>query len=423
MSKSTLTEKSNLPAKEFKDSFECGSECVHLCNQTKNEDLSKEESNKELPKALHLEGWNHLFQSLENILFITNEKGKVLKANHLFFRQLKIEDLKQLYISDLIQEPYEQKTFFSHLKNTPQKEFQVMFTTQDAPHKSLVFDLLITPLKCQHQDETSFFLVLAKDPLSTHKFTCFHQEKIQRYNQLNTLGELSSFLIHDLNNPLFVIQGFITQLEKKEALKKDLKVLNYLSAIKKATLRINETVQHFRHFSVADHETKNQLCLQHILKNACLIIESQLYFSSVQLDINLPQKCCAIHGNSKALEQAFLNLLMNAKDATEEHKDKGRISISLKKRKKDVVVSIWDNGPGISQNDIDKVMKPFFSTKKNKLGAGLFITQKVINVHQGTLILSSDKNKGTFANITLPICTTKREYCKSPEKIPVSNVD
>jgi signal transduction histidine kinase len=117
----------------------------------------------------------------------------------------------------------------------------------------------------------------------------------------------------------------------------------------------------------------------------------------MQLDRNLPE----VGGNANYLQQVFLNLLINARDAMTRG---GTISLSTSLTGFHVCVRVADNGPGIPGDIQEKIFKPFFSTKGDKgTGLGLAICSKIIAQHKGEIKVDSEEGRGTTFTIFLPV--------------------
>ncbi|MGF9826660.1 ATP-binding protein, partial [Brevibacillus agri] len=101
--------------------------------------------------------------------------------------------------------------------------------------------------------------------------------------------------------------------------------------------------------------------------------------------------------------QVFINILKNAIEAMP---NGGRITIQLQQLGDSLSVRIQDQGEGIGEERIQKLGEPFYTTKEKGTGLGLMISYKIIQAHQGNMKISSQRNKGTTVEITLPVCAS-----------------
>ncbi len=234
----------------------------------------------------------------------------------------------------------------------------------------------------------------------------YHQELIQRADRMAAIGELASGIAHEIRNPLAGIQGAIQilargfpaedprrevtdeiqkQIYKLERLVKDL--LNYAKPVQPNYLEtdINLLVDKVLSFFINQRGEPDNL---KIVKK---------FFSP------LPK----VMGDSNSLEQAFLNILLNAQNAMAKS---GTLTISTRPLVIDDIHGIQivfeDTGIGIPEANLPKIFNPFFSTRPNGTGLGLSITKKIIDQHGGRIEVESQVNVGTKVIITLPAMKT-----------------
>ena len=100
------------------------------------------------------------------------------------------------------------------------------------------------------------------------------------------------------------------------------------------------------------------------------------------------------------MSQVFVNLIKNSIEAMEDIKN-GKIIISIIENKNSVIIKVSDNGSGISPENIKRMNEPFFTTKSNGTGLGVYLSTEIIKAHNGTICYESDK-KGTTVTVTLP---------------------
>jgi signal transduction histidine kinase len=128
------------------------------------------------------------------------------------------------------------------------------------------------------------------------------------------------------------------------------------------------------------------------------VIESALKQTKKDITLNyLQSKSIPLIVDKSLMSQALFNLVQNSIEAME----KGEILIQTQKQKKKIIITIKDPGHGISKKDAEKIFKPFFSKKKQGMGIGLFLTNKIIEAHNGKLTFESEPEKGTIFSIVL----------------------
>jgi signal transduction histidine kinase len=141
------------------------------------------------------------------------------------------------------------------------------------------------------------------------------------------------------------------------------------------------------------------------------MISEQFKHNGIHLILNLDGNVPQLVGNTYKFEQVIVNLIINAKDAIEEKENilnmtfTKVVEISSSREKQAVCVEVKDNGIGIEPNDIDKVLLPFYSTKKEGVGTGLglSISFGIIRDMNGTIEIQSERLKGTSIRIMIPV--------------------
>lgn len=103
----------------------------------------------------------------------------------------------------------------------------------------------------------------------------------------------------------------------------------------------------------------------------------------------------SIQADSELIEQVIINLIQNALEAMQETSDPSLSVIAFKNNSEQILISVCDNGTGIQEEAVSKIFLPYYSTKENKSGIGLSLSQQIMMLHNGRLEVSSDKNKGT----------------------------
>lgn len=220
-----------------------------------------------------------------------------------------------------------------------------------------------------------------------------HQEK------MSSLGQLSASIAHEINNPLGGILIFASMLleeeidqEKKESLKR----------IVDETIRCRDIVKGLLEFSRIEDMKVELIDIDQPLEDALKLVENMAIFHNIEIFKKIYPNTPKIKGSKKELEQAFLNIIMNAVESMPEG---GKIYLRAKKEgDKFVVVEIEDTGSGISPEHLDKIFDPFFSLKDagKGTGLGLSIVWGIIERHQGEIKVESKINKGTKFIIKLP---------------------
>ncbi|MCL5031521.1 MAG: ATP-binding protein [Bacteroidetes bacterium] len=250
---------------------------------------------------------------------------------------------------------------------------------------------------------------------------------IQSY-KLASLGKLVAGVAHEINNPntfilgnLKILQESLTDifpiLEKHYQENKELKIarLNYEIFKENISVLVNDMISganrtkkivaDLRNFAKKDEGALiDNVDLNELIKNNLNLTSKQIK-KHAQLEIELNEKVPKFLGNINKLEQAFLNLVMNASEAIETDEGLIKIKTDFDPQKQEVILIITDNGSGMDENLIKNIFDPFFTTKREKggIGLGLSITYGIIKDHNGKIEVNSKLGEGTKFIISIPV--------------------
>ena len=241
-----------------------------------------------------------------------------------------------------------------------------------------------------------------------------NQQLLIQKSKLESLGELSAGLAHEINQPLSVISLVTENMElqiKKDTASKDYMQKKILS-INENIHKIRELIDHVRIFS-RDQGTVlfEQVDVNLVVLNALSLVSAQLKHHDIQVRKHLGEKLGYTLGNPSRLEQVIFNLISNARDAVDE-KGGNNISgipekvieVSTTHAGKQIIIRIRDNGTGISKERLNQVFNPFFTTKAESCGTGLglSIVYGIVKEMEGDIKIESELNKFTEVTVTLP---------------------
>ena len=145
--------------------------------------------------------------------------------------------------------------------------------------------------------------------------------------------------------------------------------------------------------------------LHETVEAALVIAKDRLALKKIEVSTNFLREKIYIMGDSKGMQTALLNIIINAVEAMEE--GKGKLAIEVISRHHKVSVKIHDNGGGIPPENMAYLFQPYYTNKKNGLGLGLATTQSVIAAHKGVIEVESNVGKGTVFTITLESLNNK----------------
>lgn len=237
-----------------------------------------------------------------------------------------------------------------------------------------------------------------------------NQKKIMLHNaKLASIGELAAGIGHEINNPLAILKGYLETFERRKS-ESDFtseEEDKYFNKIKTAANRIANIVKSLRTFSRIDDDENEEFDLNEAVEESVGMVSE--IFSKEGIEIHYKSSCneseCMISGNRGRLLQVFMNLLTNARDATENLEEK-KINVVVEKQISSVLVRVSDNGTGIKEEIIDKVFDPFFTTKdvSKGTGIGLSLVYNIVSEHGGKIEVKN-LEEGCQFQVELPLAS------------------
>ncbi|MBN2638453.1 MAG: response regulator [Bacteroidales bacterium] len=241
------------------------------------------------------------------------------------------------------------------------------------------------------------------------------QQLLVQKSKLESMGELSAGLSHEINQPLSGIsmglENILLRMSETELVDTDY-IKNKFSLLFRDVERINKIIQHVRIFSRDQQNTiMEKVDVVGVIRDALSMVEVQMKNHDIQVNIDLPDNPVYITGNHYRLEQVLLNLISNARYAMEE-KEKQIAKGTYNKQieiacvsSKNCIILIKDNGTGISKENINNIFDPFFTTKDEEKGTGLglSISYGIIKEMKGKIEVESEEGNFTGFKIDLPL--------------------
>ncbi len=223
--------------------------------------------------------------------------------------------------------------------------------------------------------------------------------------KLATLGELTTGVAHELNNPLNNIGLFVGNvIDLIELGKADSQsMLHELHSAMQQVRKAAEIISHLRTFGRVASVSREAVVINQVIQNALSLMREQLRLRQIKVELHFPPEDVIVIGNAIQLEQVFINLLTNARDAMADVADKV-ITITCTLHADMVELTVSDTGPGIPEGLDKRIFDPFFTTKEvgKGTGLGLSITYGIIKDHQGTITVENRLGKGALFLIQLP---------------------
>ncbi|MFM2082440.1 MAG: hypothetical protein RL380_1131 [Verrucomicrobiota bacterium] len=228
------------------------------------------------------------------------------------------------------------------------------------------------------------------------------QAQLVQSEKLSGIGEFVAGVAHELNNPLTTVMGFSELLQQD---KLDPKHQEFVSLIHKNSQRCQRIVQSLLSFARRHQPERKPANLNELIEASLDILQYQLRTSNIELQLRLDPRLPLALVDAHQVQQVFVNILNNARQAIEHHAPKGLLKIATEPVGHMIRITIQDSGPGISDDNLSKIFDPFFTTKEvgKGTGLGLSLCYGIIKEHGGTIVPSSKPGHGATFTIELPI--------------------
>jgi len=229
--------------------------------------------------------------------------------------------------------------------------------------------------------------------------------QLTQADKLSSIGLLAAGVAHEVNTPLAVISSYTQMLAKQ--LQADPAKAGLLEKITKQTFRASEIVNNLLNFSRTTGTEFAEVSLNKVISDTVALLEHQFKVAHVQVQTDLYENLPSIQGNAGRLQQVFLNLFLNAKDAMA---GKGGTLNVATQNGEFVSVRVSDTGSGIAQEHIQRIYDPFFTTKTTPAegqnrgtGLGLSVSYGIIQEHAGHIRVESRPGEGTTFTLDFPL--------------------
>jgi len=230
------------------------------------------------------------------------------------------------------------------------------------------------------------------------------ETQLSQKEKLSSIGLLAAGVAHEVNTPLAVISSYAQMLAKQ--VHGDEKKSALLDKITRQTFRASEIVNSLLNFSRISSSEFTNVDLNRVIQDTLTLLEHQFKTARIRVEQDLFPNLPTIYGNTGKLQQVFLNLFLNAKDAMPSG---GTLTIrTVNGHNVEVIVS--DTGTGIAQEHIHRIYDPFFTTKSKPrsghssgTGLGLSVTYGIIQEHAGKIRVQSLPGQGTTFTMVFPM--------------------
>jgi signal transduction histidine kinase len=264
-----------------------------------------------------------------------------------------------------------------------------------APPNETILNIAVAPLVARNSERIGRLVIF--DDITAR--AQLEQQLIQA-EKLSSIGLLAAGVAHEVNTPLAVISTYAQMLARQVS--GDEQKARILDKIAKQTFRASEIVNSLLNFSRTSPTEFTEVDLNRVIRETLSLLEHQLEAGGIRVVLALEENLPPIKGNFGKLQQVFLNLFLNARDAMEEG---GVLRVRTAFSNGSALVDVADTGKGIPREALSRIYDPFFTTKaaRKGTGLGLSVTYGIVREHGGTIEVESLPGAGTCFHLDFPV--------------------
>ena len=336
-----------------------------------------------------------VFEALREGVFILDPEGNITFANYAVNQLLGVDTVRS--VGQKINSAIRGLDWnnLAHPDRVVTRDMEVFYPE----NRFLNFYLAPINGQVENEDEHLGYVMLIHDITESKRE---HEENLES-EKLNALTFLAAGVAHEIGNPLTSLDIHLQLLDRKinklqQDDKEDLSKL--LGTAKQEIKRLDNILKQFLHALRPQDSERKQAQLHKILQSTLETLEAELIEREVKITLDLAENLPLIEIDTGQIQQAFYNLIRNAGQAITA--SNGQITIGTTYTDHEIIVSITDNGKGISPEHMGALFEPFRTTKKSGTGLGLLIVRRIIRDHGGEMEIDSEEDKGTTVNLYFP---------------------
>jgi len=357
--------------------------------------------------------YHSLLRTSPDGIIITDLNGRITEASDIAIKLLGITDrtiIEGLHFMKFIPKSSRRELIEiinSTIRDGMVQNFEIKLKRID--NTEFTSELSSSQIK-GNSGEINAFMSVIRD-ISERKL---FEKQLRHSERMTGIGELATGMAHEINQPLntisLIIDNIVFSIDAQTITENYLKTK--IDKVFDNITRIKKIIDHVRTFSRdQDDFAQSDFEINTSIQNSISMISEQFSHKEIELSFHPDKNIPALSGNKYRFEQVILNMLINAKDAIEEKKKrntckfKKRIEILTTLQNNLISIEIKDNGIGISPENIDKVLLPFFTTKApgQGTGLGLSISYGIIKELGGEIEIQSNPKSGTTISMKIPI--------------------
>jgi two-component system NtrC family sensor kinase len=346
----------------------------------------------------------NILESLNDGLAVVNRDDRIVRWNR------RLEELYGVRHEDAVSHRLDQlfeSGFLEALRSSRRESpeggafYRVPLTTRHDPARRLLVNMATTPLR-DSDGAIAGSIVVVEDISARVQL----EEQLQISEKMASIGLLAAGVAHEVNTPLTGISSF-TQMLLQGAEPDDPKT-KVLEKIERQTFRAAKIVNGLLNLARPAQTDSGAVDVNVVINDVLVLLEHQLRTGRIQVRKELSSSPLLIQGVEYKLQQVFLNLFLNARDAMPRG---GWLTIATRDEESGAVIEVGDTGSGIPPEQLSRIYDPFFTTKEigKGTGLGLSITYGIVQEHGGVINCESTLGQGTRFTLSLPMAAVRSE--------------
>jgi two-component system sensor histidine kinase PilS (NtrC family) len=355
---------------------------------------------------------DHILNNMSSGILVIDSTGIIITMNPA------AEDILDVDMADVLNFDLEEALgdrvpqLTSELRNALSEErsrFRHEILIQRRDHKETPVGMSISILRDEDGEKRGAISVF-QDLTEVQEM----RNQIRKADRLAAIGELSAGIAHELRNPLASISGSIEVLSNELNLAGENKRL--MNLILRESGRLDRIISDFLEFAGLRTPRKRTVSITTCLDEVMVLVRNHPAMAKgIEIEFEHYAKEVCVNVDDEQLRQVFLNLAINSCEAME---NGGVLRIVTgQEGPGQLRISFYDDGPGIEEEDVNRLFEPFFTTKERGTGLGLAIANRIVTAHGGVIAFNNRKNGGAEFNIVLPVGDRKLSMLPKTEGV------
>lgn len=334
-----------------------------------------------------------IFEKSKDVVFVTDVHLNFVDVNSAIYNLLGYtkEEILGTNLGNIIDQSQHKKFLLQSLPHRHSvNDWEVLLNTKDGEKKQCTLSVTME----QNETEEGYVQGIIHDITNL--------KKIEKANlqgeKLAAAGRLVRTIAHEVRNPL---NNITLSIEQMQHYIKDESMELYMNIIQRNSKRISDLISELLYTSRPAENTLDRQVLQSVLDDVIAASIDRITLKNMKLHVNYPDEMQEIMADREKLKLALLNIVINAIEAMAE--GVGLLTINIEHNDKYAILTISDNGAGISDENISRLFEPYFTQKRNGVGLGLTFTLNILQAHKAIIEVSSELGKGTMFTISFPL--------------------